>query len=79
MEKIEKAFIYSTILILLSYVLVFIGNQGNGVLSSICGFFGHLIQFPTSRIDLLLMYFKSDWIICILGILFFINRIIKNN
>lgn len=78
-EKIEKFFIYSTIAIISSYLLVFIDNQGSGLLCSICGFCGRLIQFPTSIMDLFLMNFSIDWIICILGILFFTNRIIINN
>lgn len=78
-EKIEKFFIGWSILIISSYLLVFIGNQGSGLLCSICGFCGRLLQSPTSSIDLLLTYFNVDWIICILGFLFFINRIIINN
>ena len=78
-EKIEKFFMSWTILIILSYLLVFIGNQGSGLLCAICGFCGRLLQSPTSSIDLLLTHFNIDWIICILGLLFFINRIIINN
>lgn len=79
MEKIEKFFIYSAIGIFLSYLLVLIGNQGNGLLCSICGLFGRILQFPTSSIDLLLTHFNVDWIILIIGILFFSNRMIINN
>lgn len=78
-EKIEKFFIGWTILIISSYLLVFIGNQGNGLLYSICGLIGLIIQFPTSFMDLFLMNFNIDWIICILGILCFANRKIINN
>ena len=79
MEKIESSLIGWTIMLLSSYLLVFIGNHGSGLLSSICGFIGALLQFPTSKIDLLLMGFKVEPIICALGILLFINKRIKNN
>ena len=78
-EKIENIFIGWSILILLSYFLVYIGNQEEGLLYSICGFIGIALQFPTSKIDLLLMYFKVDWIICILGFLCFIIKLKRNN
>ena len=79
MEKIESTLIGWTIMLLSSYLLVFIGNHGSGLLSSICGFIGALLQFPTSKIDLLLMGFKVEPIICALGILLFIYKRIKNN
>ena len=79
MEKIESSLIGWTIMLLSSYLLVFIGNHGSGLLSSICGFIGALLQFPTSKIDLLLMGFKVEPIICALGIWLFINKRIKNN
>ena len=79
MEKIENFFIGWAILILSSYLLVYISNLGEGFLCSLCGFLGLILQFPSSRIDLLLMHFKVDWIICILGLLFFIIKLIRNN
>ena len=78
MEKIESALIGCAILLLSSYLLVFIGNHGSGLLSSICGFIGALLQFPTSKIDLLIMGFKVEPIICALGLLLFTNKIIRN-
>ena len=76
MEKIENFFIGLAIGIILSYLIVWIGNQGEGLFNSICGFVGMIIQFPTSKLDLLLMYFKTDCIICILGIISFIAKFI---
>ena len=78
MEKIENTFIGCAIILLSSYLLVFIGNHGKGLLCSICGFVGTLLQFPTSKIDLLLMNFKVEPIICVLGVLLFVSKIIRN-
>lgn len=79
MEKIEKALIIYSILFVVSFLLVFLGNQFDGLLCSICGFCGRLIQFPTSVIDLFLSYFNVEWLIFALGFLFLANRLIINN
>ena len=79
MEKIEKFFIDSTLGIIASFFLVLIGRQGDALFYSICEFVGILIQIPISIADLFLMCLKSNWLICVLGFLFFINRIIINN
>lgn len=78
-EKIEKIFIYWAILIVLSYLFIYISKLGSSFLCSLCGYIGLIIQFPTSFMDLFLMNFNIDWIICIIGFLFFINRMIINN
>ena len=78
-EKLEKFFIGCAILIVLSYLLIYISKLGGGFLCSLCGYIGLIIQFPTSFMDLFLMNFNIDWIICIIGFLFFTNRIIINN
>ena len=79
MEKIENFFIGWATLILSSYLLIYISKLGGGFLCSLCGYIGLIIQFPTSNMDLLLMNFNADWIVCILGVLFFIIKIIRNN
>lgn len=78
-ERVEKFFIYSTILIISSYLLVFISNLGKGFLCSFCGFVGTILQSPTSLIDFLLMNSKSDLIVCTITLLLIIIRLIKNS
>lgn len=79
MEKVLNFFIYWATLIGLSYFLVHISDQGEGLFCSICGFIGVLLQFPTSKIDLVLMYFKTDCIICMLGFVCLVIKLIRNN
>ena len=79
MEKIEKALIIYSILFVVSFLLVFLGNQFDGLLYSICGLCGLLLQYPTSVIDLFLSYFNVEWVIFALGFLFLANRLIINN
>ena len=79
MEKVLNFFIYWATFIGLSYLLVYISNQGEGLLYAICDFIGVFIQFPTSKIDLVLMYFKFDWIICVLGVVCLFIKLIRNN
>lgn len=79
MEKIEKFLIGWTIPIVSYYMLVYISDLDEGFFCSLCGYIGRIIQFQSSIIDLLLMHFKVDWIICILGLLFFIIKLIRND
>lgn len=79
MGKMEKFFIDSALRIIVTFLLVLIGRQGDTLFYSICEFVGILIQIPISIVDLFLTCLKNNWIICVIGILLLVNRIIINN
>ncbi len=73
----ENFFIGFVIITLLSNIFNYIGELKWGLFSSIFDLFGTVLKIPLSLEDLLIMGYKLEFIIMVIGTLIIVHKIYK--